>query len=206
MRTAQRLIEDTIPQPPTPPSGPGAQVGVPADYTSLPLSGLARVVRRDWKNVNFAAKPYLDAMSQLGSIKDNYFMDPGREIVLYFLSNATTWRGPVAKAVKAELNRRLKNRTESKEHDYYTISADSSGDGFNVYGWSTYGRSSVLAGQPRKQFIDAFPTAEEAKAAFPDASFSSKWTEPEVSLSHLPGDEDPDPFGDNAQEDRGEDE
>lgn len=67
------------------------------------LSVIAREVKSDWKNVNFGAKPYLDAMSQLESISDNYYQDSGKSIVLYFLSNATTWRGEVAKRIKAEL-------------------------------------------------------------------------------------------------------
>ena len=43
------------------------------------------------------------AMRTMGTIDEDYGCDPGREIVLYFLSNATTWRGPVARAVKKEL-------------------------------------------------------------------------------------------------------
>jgi len=67
------------------------------------LETIARDIRVDWKNVNFAAKPYLAAMHSLGSIDDNFGYDDGRSIVLYFLSNASTWRGPTAKAIKAEL-------------------------------------------------------------------------------------------------------
>jgi hypothetical protein len=67
------------------------------------LSAIAAEVRQDWKNVNYAAKPYLDAMGSLNSINDNYFMDSGKSVVLYFLSNASSWRGEVAKRVKTEL-------------------------------------------------------------------------------------------------------
>lgn len=80
----------------------------PVDYALLSLSEIADVVRRDWKKVNFAAVPYLDAMQYLNSIQDNYYQDSGVSIVLYFLSNATSWRGEVAKAVKKELKRRCK--------------------------------------------------------------------------------------------------
>lgn len=73
-----------------------------------PLSEIAREIRKDWKNVNFAAKPYLDAMSTLGSINERYGYDSARSIVLYFLSNAGSWRGETAKRVKAELNAMLK--------------------------------------------------------------------------------------------------
>ena len=71
------------------------------------LETVARDIRADWKNVNFAAKPYLDAMRSLGSIDDNFGYDDGRSIILYFLSNASTWRGPTAKAIKAELKAML---------------------------------------------------------------------------------------------------
>ena len=67
------------------------------------LSAIAAEIRQDWKKVNYAAKPYLDAMGSLNSINDNYFMDSGKSVVLYFLSNASSWRGEVAKRVKAEL-------------------------------------------------------------------------------------------------------
>jgi hypothetical protein len=67
------------------------------------LSAIAAEIRSDWKKVYFGAVPYLDAMSLMHSAKDNYGMDSGSSIVLYFLCNATTWRGDVARRVKAEL-------------------------------------------------------------------------------------------------------
>lgn len=73
------------------------------------LSDLAFMIYQDWKPVNYAAKPYLEAMSSMNSIRDRYYQDPGFQIVGYFLSNASSWRGPVAKAVKAELKKRLKS-------------------------------------------------------------------------------------------------
>lgn len=72
------------------------------------ISALACLVSRDWKKVNYAAKPYLDAMYSLNTISDAYGYDSGQSIVRYFLSNAGSWRGDVAKAVKSELNNRLK--------------------------------------------------------------------------------------------------
>lgn len=74
----------------------------------LNVAGLARVIRSDWKNVYFGAKPYLSVMTGMDSVKDSYGADSGSEIILYFLSNATTWKGRVAKAVKDELKSRLK--------------------------------------------------------------------------------------------------
>jgi len=68
-----------------------------------PLFEVAKIIRSDWKNVYFGAKPYLDAMSYLSSINDNYGYDDAKTIVIYFLSNASTWRGETAKEVKAHL-------------------------------------------------------------------------------------------------------
>jgi hypothetical protein len=68
--------------------------------------------------------------------------------------------------------------------------------GVDVLGWSTYPDISVLAGQPMKVFLDNFPTEEEARAKFPQAEgFSNAWTEPQVSLAHLPGPDDNVPGG-----------
>lgn len=73
-----------------------------------PLSIIAREIREDWRNVYFGAKPYLQAMATLHSVDDNYGYDDGRTIVLYFLSNASAWRGETARRVKAELKGMVK--------------------------------------------------------------------------------------------------
>ncbi len=72
------------------------------------LSAIAQIIYSDWKNVYIGAIPYLTVMRQLDSIKDNYFDDTARSVVLYFLSNAQTWRGETAKAVKQHLKTLLK--------------------------------------------------------------------------------------------------
>mgnify|MGYP005828015917 CR=1 FL=1 len=68
-----------------------------------PLHQIAREIERDWGKVNYAAQPYLEAMHTLDSVKDNYYEDTAQSVVLYFLCNAQTWRGVVAKRIKAEL-------------------------------------------------------------------------------------------------------
>lgn len=73
------------------------------DSTVRPLSVIAADIRRHWPNVNYAAVPYLEAMADLDAITDNYIADSARSIVLYFLFNARTWRGPDAVRIKAEL-------------------------------------------------------------------------------------------------------
>lgn len=82
----------------------------------------------------------------------------------------------------------------SRKVDYHTINADNQ-LGFIVYAWGHYPEDSVLAGQPSKQYVKAYDTLEEAQTEYPDAGMSSKWTEPQVSLNHLPGEDDPVPGG-----------
>jgi hypothetical protein len=72
------------------------------------LSEIAREIKTDWKKVYFGAVPYLQAMSIMQSINEEFGMDSGKSIVLYFLSNATSWRGEVAKRVKKELKDMVK--------------------------------------------------------------------------------------------------
>jgi hypothetical protein len=69
------------------------------------LRQIAAEIAADWKNVNYAAKPYLAALHTLRDIDDKYGYDSGKSIVLSFLSNAGQWRGDVAKRIKTELKR-----------------------------------------------------------------------------------------------------
>jgi len=71
------------------------------------IAAIAREIRADWKTLSPYARPYLEAMFSLDSIDDNYYADAGRSVVLYFLSNAGTYRGDVARKVKAELRAML---------------------------------------------------------------------------------------------------
>lgn len=75
-----------------------------AKQATRPLYEVAEEIRKDWKNIYFGAKPYLNAMSCLESINDNYGWDSGKSIVLYFLANASSWRGETARRIKKELN------------------------------------------------------------------------------------------------------
>ena len=68
-----------------------------------PLWQIAKDIKKNWQRPYFGAVPYLEAMEQLDSINDMFYEDSAKSVVLYFLSNATTWRGDVAKAIKAEL-------------------------------------------------------------------------------------------------------
>ena len=60
-------------------------------------------IRKDWQKPYFGAVPYINAMGSLDDITDNYGYDSGRSVVLYFLANAGTWKGDVARRIKKEL-------------------------------------------------------------------------------------------------------
>jgi len=79
----------------------------------MALNEIASVIyddhRSQGKPIYFGAKPYLEAMTTLRDISENYGLDSGSYIVAYLLGNLQTWRGEVAKAEKKELKRRLKS-------------------------------------------------------------------------------------------------
>ena len=79
---------------------------------------------------------------------------------------------------------------------YLTIEQNSRGatyrnsnDTWTVYETRWYPRSSVLAGQQRRVWVEIFNSLEEAKEAFPDAEVSG-CTYREPYLNHLPDDGD----------------
>jgi len=72
------------------------------------LHNIADEIMRDWRTPYFGAVPYIRAMRYVDAVTDRYGDDTGRDIVIYFLSNAKTWRGETAKRVKAELKGLLK--------------------------------------------------------------------------------------------------
>ncbi len=73
-----------------------------------PLHVIAREIKLDWKNVNYGAKPYLDVLLYSDKVTDSVGCENAKTQVLYFLSNASTWRGETAKRIKAELNKMIK--------------------------------------------------------------------------------------------------
>ena len=86
-----------------------AQAALPS-YQKRPLSDIAVEISTNWDNVNYGAKPYLDAMGDLDSVEGRYLCDSAYSVVAYFLANATTWRGEKAREIKAELNALLKGK------------------------------------------------------------------------------------------------
>ena len=61
-------------------------IGVTMSIEKRSIRSIALDIRKEWAKVNYAAKPYLDAMLELNSINDKYGFDNARSIILYFLS------------------------------------------------------------------------------------------------------------------------
>ena len=68
-----------------------------------PIHAIADEIIKDWTKPYFGAVPYLGAMRFLHTMKDSYGYDDARTVILYFMANATTWRGEKAREIKAEL-------------------------------------------------------------------------------------------------------
>lgn len=73
-----------------------------------PLHEIARDIEKSWTKPYFGAVPYIQAMRSLNRITDSFYADSARSVVLYFLSNAATWKGDDARRIKAELKKMVK--------------------------------------------------------------------------------------------------
>lgn len=62
-----------------------------------------------WPKPYFGAVPYIEAMMCVKHVNDAYGCEDGRTQVVYFLSNATTWKGDDARRIKVELKQLLKS-------------------------------------------------------------------------------------------------
>lgn len=69
------------------------------------LSEIAKDILQHWKNPYMGAKPYIQAMLRIHSAEPDasYGYETAEDIVIYFLANATTFRGEDARRIKAEL-------------------------------------------------------------------------------------------------------
>jgi len=73
-----------------------------------PLYIIAADIYKNWPRAGLTALPYLHAMRHLNTLDDSFGHDGAQSIVLYFLSNAQSWRGPEACRLKTELKDLLK--------------------------------------------------------------------------------------------------
>lgn len=60
-----------------------------------------------------ACRPYIEAMLEMTDAKGHYGIDPGEEIILRFLHNATRWKGPQADKIKSQLRQHIYNAKEN---------------------------------------------------------------------------------------------
>lgn len=73
------------------------------------FAAIAREIKSEWAKPYFGAVPYINAMLSLDTTdpQAHYLFDTADDIVTRFLCNAGTWRGPKARAIKAELKSML---------------------------------------------------------------------------------------------------
>lgn len=72
-----------------------------------PIYHIAQDIVDEWKNPSPYALPYLEALLCLEDKDDFYGADDAKGIILYFLSNATGFRGTRARELKLELKEHL---------------------------------------------------------------------------------------------------
>ena len=74
--------------------------------TKRTLSEIAKDILTAWKKPSPYAMPYLKAMLTINSSDPNaaYYADSARSLVVYFLANASTFRGEEARRLKAEIH------------------------------------------------------------------------------------------------------
>jgi len=76
------------------------------------INQIADIIYKDYreqgKKVPVPLAPYLDAMTYLADVTDDFYQDSGRSVVAYALSNMGTYKGATARAVKARLKELIK--------------------------------------------------------------------------------------------------
>lgn len=78
-----------------------------------PIYVIAKEIMLDWPKAadeNHPAGAYCVPMLSLVSVNDTYGYDSAPSIVRYFLANASSWRGPKAREIKAELKSMIQGR------------------------------------------------------------------------------------------------
>lgn len=84
-------------------------INIYGDIMHRPIFQIAKDIKEEWgSKVYFGAKPYLEAMHFLSTTQDKYGFDDAGNILAYFLSNASTFRGERAKELKQEIKNILK--------------------------------------------------------------------------------------------------
>ena len=69
-----------------------------------PIYAIAAEIKKVWGlKISEPARPYLTAMQSLTTINDRYMCEDAKTQIIYFLSNASGFRGEDAKRIKTEL-------------------------------------------------------------------------------------------------------
>ena len=122
------------------------------------LGQLANMIQDDLdeqgKKLYFGAVPYIDALSTMDSMDDRYGADSAQSIVAYTLSNLSTYKGAKARAIKAELKKRLDAKVDKDGFG-------SRGDSYKKYdsGWD--GIIQSLETSPDMNAARAFPSWDD---------------------------------------------
>ena len=122
------------------------------------LGQLANMIQDDLdeqgKKLYFGAVPYIDALSTMDSMDDRYGADSAQSIVAYTLSNLSTYKGAKARAIKAELKKRLDAKVDKDGFG-------SRGDSYKKYesGWD--GIIQSLDTSPDMNAARAFPSWDD---------------------------------------------
>ena len=72
------------------------------------VSEIAYAIAKDWTNISPYAADYLNAMKEITDIDGAYYADTAKSVVMYFLANASTYRGENARAYKSLLKAMVK--------------------------------------------------------------------------------------------------
>ena len=74
----------------------------------ISVSEIAHAIAKDWQNISPYAADYLNAMKEITDIDGAYYADTAKSVVMYFLANASTYRGENARSYKALLKAMVK--------------------------------------------------------------------------------------------------
>lgn len=79
------------------------------------ISEIANEIVANKQTVGYAAQPYLEAMTQITGLDENFGADSATSVIMYFLGNAAAWKGPLARSIKEELRQMLKAHAATKK-------------------------------------------------------------------------------------------
>lgn len=86
----------------------------PTETLLRSLNVIFNEVDQSWTNPYFGAVPYIRALKSLDNLNDMFVNDKAVDLVRYFLSNAQTWKGVVARRIKKELKQMISSYEKNK--------------------------------------------------------------------------------------------